>query len=114
MTAPWLADRRYYRPDARHTAGLTYDDIPPTESDNEELKRSLGRWNRKTKTWSGVNGGYQRFHELGFNSEPCPVDADEFEAAAWQQGRFDRNWERQQAVWALVCRVARGLRKARR
>jgi hypothetical protein len=92
VTPPWLADRRYYRPDARHSAGLTYDDIAPTEADDRELKRSL----------RAVDKRYEAMYRLGLTSKRCPRDADRWETAAWWAGRYERNRRRQDAVVSLL------------
>jgi hypothetical protein len=96
VTAPWQVERRYHRPDVRHTAGLTFDDIAPTEADDAELKRSL----------RSVDKVYEHMYQLGRTSRPCPKDANEWETAAWWQGRFDRNRRRQEIVWVWLCKIA--------
>jgi len=103
MTPPWLADRRYHRPDARHTAGLTYDDIAPTDADNAELKRSL----------RAVDKGYEAMFQLGVNSKPLPDDADQWETGAWWAGRYERNRRRQDWLIAVVKKLL-GRKKHRR
>lgn len=101
VTAPWLADRRYHRADARHTAGLTYDDIAPTDADDRELKRAL----------RVVNKGYEAMFQLGLTSKPCPDDADRFETQAWWAGRYERNRRRQDSAVAALKWLARWLRR---
>lgn len=101
MTAAWQVDRRYHRPDVRHTAGLTFDDIQPTEADDAELKRSLRAQDKR----------YEAMYQLGRGSRRCPADADVWETAAWWQGRYDRNRRRQEIVWAWLCKTARAARK---
>lgn len=92
----WV-ERRYHRPDVRHTAGLTYDDIAPTDADDRELKRAL----------RAVNDVYRHMYELGLSSKPCPDDADRWEAEAWRTGRWERNRRRQERVWSWVRRSVR-------
>lgn len=101
MTAPWFAERRYYRPDVRHTAGLTWDDIAPTEADDAELKRSL----------RSLDKVYEEMYQLGRTSRRCPADANQWEEAAWWQGRYDRNRRRQEIAWAWLCKLTRAARK---
>jgi hypothetical protein len=95
--APWQVDRRHHRPDVRHTAGLTFDDIQPTEADDAELKRSLRSLDRV----------YEQMYQLGRTSKRCPTDANVWETAAWWQGRYDRNRRRQEVVWAWLCTASR-------
>jgi hypothetical protein len=95
VTAPWQVDRRYHRPDVRHTAGLTFDDIQPTEADNAELKRSL----------RSLDKVYEHMYQLGRTSKRCPSDANQWETAAWWQGRYDRNRRRQEVAWAWLCKA---------
>jgi hypothetical protein len=92
-------DRRYHRPDARHTAGLTYDDIAPTDADDRELRRHC---KAQAEPWA-------RAYDDGLNSRPNPYPGDEGLSGSWQLGRWERNRRRQEAVWALVCRVVRRL-----
>jgi hypothetical protein len=104
MTAPWLADRRYHRPDARHTAGLTYDDITPTEADNTELRRAL---RKQDEPW-------QQAWDAGLESHPNPFPDDEALTATWHGGRHERNRQRQERAlaWFRKQRKSKG-RKSR-
>lgn len=103
MTPPWLTDRRYHRPDARHTAGLTYDDIAPTDADDAELKRSL----------RAVDKSYEAMYRLGLDGKPLPDDANRHETNAWWAGRYERNRRRQDWVLSWLKRLASKKRRKR-
>jgi hypothetical protein len=97
---PWSAERRYHRPDVRHTAGLTWDDIAPTAGDDRELKRALRAQDEPWKqAWTA-----------GLESRPNPFPDDEGLTETWCRGRWERNRRRQDAVWAWF----RGKSKRRR